>query len=419
MTSNRSSFRRLAASLAYVTRSAWLIGGATLALLLLIESVYRLQRATATALASPDKSRPTEPPNPFDSSSWARDYWIGHHAEEKVQWASYVYVRNPTFRARHAEVDSLGHRVTPVSSAPAGARPVRIFFIGGSTTFGWFQRAEHTIPAEAARRLQEMPGTSARLEPTNLGVPGRIFAQDIIELVNQLRAGARPDVVMFYDGINDVAAMVQNGKAGIPQNEANRVEDFDRGRRLVAESRPGFANDLRSLLHLGGGVLNRLQFVQRLTERRTSGSVASLVNVDSAAQGIARMYAANVQVVEALAARFGFRAIYVWQPALFSTNKRLTARERWLLRPVERDPKIQRIRDVQRAVPQELRAAVVPLVGARFVDVTHLFDGDTLEVFVDLYGHTYERVNPRVIDSIMPQLSAAILQPPFRAHSPP
>ena len=44
----------------------------------------------------------------------------------------------------------------------------------------------------------------------------------------------RPDVVVFYDGINDVMATVQNGRAGLPQNEANREEDFRSGRLAAA-----------------------------------------------------------------------------------------------------------------------------------------------------------------------------------------
>ena len=215
-------------------RDAWLIAGVTLVLILAIESAYRLQMLVRFEWLAPAAA--PGPPSPFASTPWAADYWIGHQKEEAVLWSPYVYRRNPTFQAPHAEVDNLGHRITPMSeSAPKDAPAVRIFFMGGSTTFGWYQRAPYTIPAEAARRLQAEFGKTVRVEATNFGVPGHTFTQEILELILQLRAGARPDVVMFYDGINDVKAAVQNGEAGLPQNEANRARDFIRGRLLAAD----------------------------------------------------------------------------------------------------------------------------------------------------------------------------------------
>ena len=46
---------------------------------------------------------------------------------------------------------------------------------------------------------------------------------EVLQLMLDLRTGERPDVVMFYDGINDVASAVQRGVAGDPQNESRRV----------------------------------------------------------------------------------------------------------------------------------------------------------------------------------------------------
>lgn len=381
-------------------RTMWLILGITLVLIALIEFGYRGQASIRRALAGPVIAPLVpEPPSPFEQTEWAADYWVGHEAEEAVRWEPYVYLRNPTFKAPFATVDSLGHRVTPQRTS-LGVRPVRIFFLGGSTTFGWYQRAEYTIPAEAARRLQAELGENVSVEVTNFGVPGQTFTQEIIRLQLELRAGNRPDVVLFYDGINDVMATVQNGRAGLPQNEENRAEDFRRGRSEAAEARPGFVNALKAVGRVAVTALRRLEVVQRVLAVRQPDA-ATPVPTDSLASSSVRVFAANARLVEALAAGYGFQSIYVWQPALLSSRKPLTAREQWLRRK-------SRIADLHVAIPPLIGPAMSAVVGDRFIDATGLFDRDSLDVFVDEFGHTYERANPRIVDTLLPTLKAAV-----------
>jgi hypothetical protein len=62
-------------------------------------------------------------------------------------------------------------------------------------------------------------------------------------------------------------------------------------------------------------------------------------------------------------------------------------------------------------------SAMKPIAGARFIDGTDLFRGDTLEIFADTWGHTYERANPVVVDTMMPALSAAVTRAISRRRS--
>ena len=48
----------------------------------------------------------------------------------------------------------------------------------------------------------------------------------------ELQRGNVPDVVIFYDGVNDVFSTFQNGASGLPQNEASRVEEFGSRNRV-------------------------------------------------------------------------------------------------------------------------------------------------------------------------------------------
>jgi len=421
----QGAVRRGATRIIHAVRDAGLIVGITLVLIVGLEVVYRMQGAARRALfGSTTTVVDTAPAFPFDTIAWSADYRRDHVMEETLLWSPYVYVRNPTFTGTVMSVDSAGHRVTPQPEG-SGPRVVDVWFLGGSTTFGWFQRDSFTIPAVAARELQSALAPGSRLRVTNFGAPGRVFTQEIIELMLQLRAGARPDAVVFYDGINDVMATVQNGIAGVPQNEANRVADFERGRQVVNQAAPdcgapcptpappsvgdrvrALGNYVRNLGRIGAAVARRLELVQRFRRDRPA-RLQELVSADSAAASLARVYAANVGLVEALASRYGFTALYVWQPVLLSTDKRLTPREAWLSGAAH-GPAVERIRDVHIAVPPLLRMSVPALVGDRFIDATPVFAADTLEVFADLFGHTYERANPPIVAAFLPRLSEIV-----------
>ena len=59
----------------------------------------------------------------------------------------------------------------------------------------------------------------------------------MIKLQLELRAGNIPDIVIFYDGVNDVYSSFQTyimgqDEAGLPQNNQNRKDDFNSRNRF-------------------------------------------------------------------------------------------------------------------------------------------------------------------------------------------
>jgi lysophospholipase L1-like esterase len=99
---------------------------------------------------------------------------------------------------------------TRVSYRPAGLpedAPV-VWFFGGSTMFGEGQRDEHTIPSEVAR-LAEDAGTPVRV--VNFGQRGWVIWQELLQLDQQLAVREAPDLVVFYDGTNEVNVMAEQG----------------------------------------------------------------------------------------------------------------------------------------------------------------------------------------------------------------
>lgn len=384
--------------------TTWLIVGICLLLFLAAEAAARVARRVSGA-----EYRRAAVPESYRTSDWYVGYLRDFDASNAQRWLAYVnFGRRPSYQSRTINIDSLGRRVTPQPVSPT-TPAARVYFFGGSTMWGTGQRDDHTIPAEASRRLQQLAGPGRRVEVTNFGETGYVSTQGLLKLMLQLRAGDRPDVVVFYDGINDVAATVQAGAAGLTQNESKRSTDFTMGRtidRSVAGR--GTRQDLRAVAVLELAAVHQSALLAWLQTLLPARPPARLVGSVTAAKETATVYAENVRIIDALAKTYGFTAIYVWQPSLHATDKVPTPFERHLLDNIARDSFQLRLQQVHRRIPSLVDSAVAPIAGARFIDATHVFQGDSSEVFIDWIGHNTEASVAKIVDTFWPTLSAAV-----------
>lgn len=400
-----SSIRRIVVGSFEALRTTWLVIGATLALFLLLEIGMRIAQGSRADDDPPPRVMLAGDPR---REPWYPEFNKDYNATRGQRWRSYLYFgRNPSYSGRYISIDSAGHRVTPQPTTPA-TPAARVWFFGGSTMWGTSQRAEHTIAAEAATRLQTLAGPGRRVEVVNFGETGYVTTQELLQLMLELRAGRVPDVAVFYDGLNDVFATVQYGTPGVPQNESKREAEFAMGRLLDPTSYgQGSRRDMSRLAMLSGQAMQQLA-ITRWVRGLKAAPVPVYPSTDSAARGTARVYAENVRLIEALAARYGFTPIYVWQPNLHATQKRLDPFEERLRRQIAANPFHHRIQDVHRVIPPIVDSAMATIVPRdRFVQDAALFRDDTMPVYTDWIGHNTEVSVPRIVDSFWPALSAA------------
>lgn len=387
----------------------WLVLGVCVLVLALAELSYRLLDSIESRISSfRVTSVRTNPAmrDPQAAADWYSPYWSEFNASSHMQWKPYVYFRRPPLEGHYVAIDSLGHRVTQPHRAheTPGAR---VYFFGGSTMWGTGQRNEHTIASEASRRFEATAGMGPYIEVTNFGEAGYVFTQELFELELQLSAGNRPDVVVFYDGINDVAAAIQSGTPGIPQNEGKRISEFAMGRALDHGGAAGVGADMRALRVLAGASVQQFKLGRRIEGLLRRQATPSLLSVDSAVVGIAQIYSENVRIVEALGRAYDFTPIFIWQPTLHATLKQLTPYEEELMRSIGADAFQLRSRDVHRAIPARLDSVVGAIAGPRFIDAASLFRGDTSGVYIDRIGHTTESAVPQIVDAFWSVLQDA------------
>jgi lysophospholipase L1-like esterase len=365
-----------------VLRDSWLVLGVTLLLVVVVEGCFSAViavrtrvRKTAAELID-DRVRA----DTYPDSAWVREYFTEFHASSDVFWRPYVYWRRSPYRGRYVNVDLEGIRVTPQDPPPAATDGpgVRVFMFGGSTLWGTGARDQFTIPAILARELRDR-GIPA--EVVNFGESGFVSTQEVIQLLVLLQSGRVPDLVIFYDGVNDTFSAFQQRRAGIPQNEFNRVREFNltQGTRYGALA-SGALSGSATLR-----VLSRLQ--SRLGLRRPRERV---FNLDSLAVATVELYRSNLRLVKALAGQYGFRVLFFWQPTAFG-KARLTPYE-----AVER-AKQRGLEDffarAYAAVPEVFRGEEA------FRDLSGIFAASTQPLYID-WSHLGETGNRLVAERI-------------------
>jgi lysophospholipase L1-like esterase len=161
------------------------------------------------AVADSTFSPPDQPA--LRDSPWA--------AEALAEQGSIPSVADPFLGYRFADKASTytnivdGVRTSYQSQSPG--KKVSVWFFGSSALFGDGQRDDHTIPSEFARLAE---ADDIPLEVRNYGRPGIAMWQEL-ELFQQLVAsGQKPDLVVFYDGFNDLAWQMNLDLSAEPTN---------------------------------------------------------------------------------------------------------------------------------------------------------------------------------------------------------
>lgn len=234
-----------------------------------------------------------------------------------------VWKADPSLSPEGIRVSPEGYRVTPGNADTDGA--FSIFILGGSAVWGVGVTDSSTIAAHLNSRLRESTGSDFSV--LNMGQIAFSSTQELIELMLNLRNGEVPDLVICYDGFNDVWGAYANGFSGGHHSQAQvaaRVE----GRSPEFQQQSPLTVLLKSsnIWFLLQSIRSRMEpeefDVDKLVTYRTMG-----VDIDSLAEGVVHTYMANSRVISALGDVYGFDCIFIWQPSIWLGDKPLTEYE--------------------------------------------------------------------------------------------
>ena len=227
----------------------------------------------------------------------------------------------------------------------------------------------------------------------NLAEIGYVSTQEVISLFRELQQGYRPDLVLFYDGVNDTTSALLESQPTVTTNETNRVREFN-----ILQSPPRLVAALarymiqNSATFRFAAALGRRSGLGQAT--KPTGPVGS--DLAGLAAGVVRGYQANLESFEALGKDYGFRPVFVWQPDIFSKPKLVPfeaeEQQRW-------NGPVAMFAEVHRQLDRAEALASDPA----FVNMSGFFSENATLQYLD-FCHTTEEANARIAEVLAAKL---------------
>ncbi len=376
---------------------------ATMVLLLIVEGGLRLTRHFMHRGDDAKDSR-------IEADAYKGEHWVKDCFKElesiSTVWRPYVQWRRDRFSGKYVHVDDRGVRRTWNPECAGETGKVKILMLGGSSLWGFGARDDFTIPSYLSRFVSA--STNRCTEVTNYAETGYVVTQEVVALIGALQAGFAPDIVIFYDGVNDVFSSFQNNTAGLPQNEINRRREFN---VLSAKTIP--------LLWTFGSTLLKRSETYRAAKAIAAGRYKAgdgdwtmgygWAGIDKAtserlAREVVRNYRSNMKIVEALGRSFDFKALFYWQPLVFH-KRNSTSYESQITR------RTKEMKDSFLNVYEAVSRSEGPPGNENFHDLSNIFLDFQGPIFIDLC-HVSEKGNEIVARRIASDVLSIVQRMP-------
>lgn len=325
-------------------------------------------------------------PGPRDSAA-LRDLPYADEMQTQLGQVASGGVYTPTqdqslrdFESRYVNV---ANRVRRSYETTVPGEPLDVWFFGGSTMFGFDgQRDDHTIPSEVVR-LGEAEGRPIRAR--NYGAQGLTNYQETQIFAQLLVAGERPDLVVFYDGINDIALQLQNALAH---------------RDVAGEPGQLQSNLIREAMTTAG--ITPSDAAPSPLLPANAPVPAGQVPLDGLVQDVVGVYGDGIELAINLGNAYGVPVLHYWQPDLL-TRTPLDPGEEELLATQGLD---EMIYASMRAFWTRVRAALPDGV----IDISTAFDQLDVPVLTDIV-HVNEDGARAVAAAMYPAIVATAPSP--------
>ena len=260
----------------------------------------------------------------------------------------------------------------------------QLFAFGGSTMFGTGARDDYTIPSYLARQAEQ---AGIDLEVTNFGERAFVNWQNVLRLAELCAEGRVPDLVIFYEGANDVAS-----KLRMPTLARSHL--YHEEWRSLTNPEDHWSHYAKqwfeqySVVHMVGRMLGHKGAMRRAHETFLSTEAE---RVQQLADEVVATYGQNTAFVRKLADAYGFKAWFFWQPVIVTKAQR-TLEER------SYPDRFQGLFD------EVYLAATVQMQSEDFaIDLSRALDDQEATIYID-FAHVSEEGNRIIADLIFEQM---------------
>jgi lysophospholipase L1-like esterase len=198
--------------------------------------------------------------------------------------------------------------------------PLIIYAFGGSTMWGVETEEDETIASYISELLCE---NGIPVEVKNFGIPAYVSTQEIIEFFLELGDDKIPDIVIFYDGANDINSRGYGYKT--PQAFRYFFQRLD--------YRTGAFPSLREYLgrRFGGTNLSIIPKEDILDSYLSNFQLRTdNLSDEELYEKVMEIYLNNVKTVKSMEKDWSFKSFFYWQPTLYDKINSLSEEEEML-----------------------------------------------------------------------------------------
>lgn len=316
----------------------------------------------------------------YAGQDWATLYWDEHfQIVDNWSYAPYVLWQTRPFAGSMINVDEHGIRKTLNSNC--GETSYRIYSFGGSTMWGYGVPDNFTIASYIQDNLQ---GRDVCV--VNHGEVGFNSTQGLFSLLRLIQQGDIPDMVLFYDGSNDITIANRTGEAG-GHFYLENIQPVVKG-ELVKRNPNAFTAALRQVVS------------QTATYRLLAGEPQppqpnwTQPPFDPTfLEAVTSTYLTNIQTAAKMGETYHFRFYAFLQPVLPLVDRAYTEQEQVFIWETPGG-----LVDLFKAVYPRWQAAVHELPCLH--DLTHILDEAELPVWID-FNHLTAWGNLMVANEIL------------------
>lgn len=302
------------------------------------------------------------------------------HDYTSLQHEYYPFVGWKTlpYKGKTTTIDAGGNRIhTPPAYDGPIEKTVHIF--GGSTIWGEGSDDQHTIPALFNQHVPDH-------KVFNHGQLAYNTRQNIEALITLYNKSQHPDVVIFYDGVNDAAFLCPSVISELP---AHRLVPMFRQRIYISKGQ--VIKDILNKIFTE----NIIRFVRRNSAKADQASAYDCLSNPDKAEQIAEMFMMNWELAHEIVTQRGGKFMAFLQPAALVGNPKTDH--------LELDEHLKaNFADVYERIRKKIQEKKHPWI----YDLSNLLDRDEY-IFIDfchVSPNGNEIVAKAIADIVKPQL---------------
>ncbi|MFC1862270.1 hypothetical protein ACFLT4_03290 [Chloroflexota bacterium] len=267
----------------------------------------------------------------YQQQEWGLEHWKELYESVNLIYQPYVGWRKYAYHGNLINIDESGVRITPnywQDNEPL----LSTFCFGGSTMWGDGSPDWGTIPAYLAE-ITNAEHSQQSIEVVNYAGGGFISSQEVMQLIQQIKYGHIPDIVVFYDGVNDTGVAYNKSEADIPLIDSLLIEPEDGirwvrgqpGQETESQGLRGTSSNLNSVRVIRAGLYKLFGYTVSAPKAVSDENLE--IDINKLSLEVVSIYLKNMEVVDALSKKYGFDYYFFWQPSLYEESKPLTWEE--------------------------------------------------------------------------------------------